>query len=184
MPTDNKDFTEDFLAKELEDDLAKEFVKPMPEPVRKPPLAPPPPSDRPLMSYAEAQANMDAQARKRGGTNTTNHGHMPVRQGSVKGYEALDTILGKAYSQAAAGKGKERHAMSPVGFQPWEQQPILANARQVGPGGLAQQVMKKAGESTGMAGRKDFEAAKAEALGAIVYAAALYKLYEEMEAVT
>lgn len=66
---------------------------------------------------------------------------------------------------------------------PWEQQPILANARQVGPGGPANQVMKKAQESVTMSGNKNFKGAKAEALGAIIYAAALYRLYEEMEAV-
>jgi hypothetical protein len=64
---------------------------------------------------------------------------------------------------------------------PWHHQPILVNARQVGPGGPAMQVMKKAGESVTMAGNLNFASAKAEALGAIVYAAALYKLYEEME---
>lgn len=96
-------------------------------------------------------------------------------------YTVLSDILKKAYTQAATGKGHERHAASPLGMLPWEKQPILANARQVGPGGPAQQIMKKAGESVGMANSSNFEGAKAECLGAIVYAAALYRLYEEME---
>jgi hypothetical protein len=102
--------------------------------------------------------------------------------GIPKGYEELDRILRLAFDQSAKGKGKERHALSPIGQLPWELQPILANARQVGPGGPAQQVMKKAGESVTMAGNRNLAGAKAEALGAIVYAAALYKLYEEIEA--
>lgn len=98
------------------------------------------------------------------------------------GYNELERILKLAFQQASTGKGRERHAFSPAGiFMPWDQQPILANARQIGPGGPAMQVMKKAGESVTMAGNKNFAGAKAEALGAIVYAAALYKLYEEME---
>lgn len=98
------------------------------------------------------------------------------------GYEELERILKLAFAQSATGKGRERHAFSPTGiFMPWHEQPILANARQIGPGGPAMQVMKKAGESVTMAGNKNLAGAKAEALGAIVYAAALYKLYEEME---
>lgn len=103
---------------------------------------------------------------------------MPVR---VEGYELLESILGKAYEQSAKGKGHARHAHSPVGFRPWHQQPILANARQVGPAGPAQQVMKKVQEAVMMSARGDFEGAKAEALGSIVYAAALYHLFLEME---
>lgn len=102
---------------------------------------------------------------------------------AVDGYHYLESIFGLAYEQAAKGKGHERHAHSPVGFRVWHEQPILANARQVGPAGPAQQVMKKAQESVMMASRKDFEGAKAEALGAMVYAAAMYQLYVEMEQV-
>lgn len=97
-------------------------------------------------------------------------------------YDALRRALAAAYRQAAAGKGRERHASTAVGVVPWDRQPILENARQVGPGGPAMQVMKKAGESVGMAQRGELGKAKAEALGAIVYAAALYVLYDEMEA--
>lgn len=100
---------------------------------------------------------------------------------NVPGYEALSAILAEAYLQAATGKGKERHSVGPVGFQPWHHQPILANARQVGPGSMSYQVMKKAQESVTMAGNKNYTGAKAEALGAIIYAAALFRLYQEME---
>lgn len=100
------------------------------------------------------------------------------------GYEELRDILDLAYDQAAAGKGRDRHAYGPVGFRPWTEQPILANARQVGPGGLALQCMKKSQEACGMAGRGDYTAARAEVLGTIVYAAAMYRLLEEMEEVT
>lgn len=102
-------------------------------------------------------------------------GHAPTPYGE------LERILKLAFDQAANGKGRERHAMGPVGFRPWDRQPILENARQVGPGGPALQIMKKAQESVTMAGNKNFAGAKAEALGAIVYAAALYKLFEEMD---
>jgi len=97
-------------------------------------------------------------------------------------YAHLQRILALALAQAATGKGKERHAASPVGQRDWHDQPILSIARMVGPGGHAYQVAKKAQESVTMAGNKNFSGAKAEALGAIVYAAGLYKLYEEMEA--
>lgn len=99
----------------------------------------------------------------------------------VSGYETLQHILDKAYEQAASGKGSERHALSAVGSLPWEAQPILAIARQVGPGGPAQQIMKKAQESVWMAARQEYDRAKAEALGVIVYAAALYQLFDEMD---
>lgn len=110
----------------------------------------------------------------------------PVKQPyvpNIEGYEHLSRILLMAYDQAASGKGKERHATSPiVGTLPWDQQPLLAISRMVGVGGAAYQVLKKAQESVTMTGNGNFAGAKAEALGAIVYAAALYKLYEEMEA--
>jgi hypothetical protein len=100
---------------------------------------------------------------------------------SGHGYEHLSRILGLAHSQSSAGKGKQRHATGPTGFKPWDRQPILEISRMVGPGYAAGQAMKKTQEAVTMAGNKNFSAAKAEALGAIVYAAALYKLLEEME---
>lgn len=97
---------------------------------------------------------------------------------SSEGYERLAEILREAFNQSARGKGARRHSNG----KPWLDQPILANARQVGPGGPAFQVMKKVQESIGMAQRGEFAGAKAEALGAIVYAAALYQIYCEQEA--
>ncbi len=101
---------------------------------------------------------------------------------AVPGYEVLSGILSAAYQQAATGKGKDRHSTGPLGFQPWHLQPIMSIGRQVGPGGHAYQIAKKAQESVTMQGNGNFAGAKAEALGAIVYAAALYRLYLEMEA--
>lgn len=101
-------------------------------------------------------------------------------QGADAGYEDLKLILELAFDQAAAGKGRDRHATGPTGFRPWTQQPILEIGRMVGPGYAAGQVAKKVQEAVTMAGNNKFEAAQAEALGAIVYAAALYKLIFEM----
>lgn len=118
------------------------------------------------------------------GSNSTRPTAPPIQpRGKPDPYRELRRILSDAFDQASIGKGHERHAYSPVSGPnlPWDKQPILANARQVGPGGPAQQVMKKAGESVTLAGNKDFTKAKAEALGIIVYAAALFKLYEEMD---
>lgn len=98
------------------------------------------------------------------------------------GYEELERILKLAFEQSASGKGRSRHAIGPVGFRPWHEQPILANSRQLGPAGPALQIMKKAQEAVTMTGNKQHVAAKAEVLGIIVYAAAMYKLLEEMEA--
>lgn len=144
--------------KTLEEELADELTASFPAPTA--PVAP----ARPVEKVAARQF--------------AGHRFMAT---DAQGYEHLDRILKLAFTQASDGKGKERHAFGPVGFQPWDKQPILANARQVGPGGLAQQVMKKAGESVGMSTKGNYAGAKAEALGAIVYAAALFKLYEEME---
>jgi hypothetical protein len=97
------------------------------------------------------------------------------------GYGHLRRILKLAHDQSATGKGKERHATGPTGFRVWEQQPILEISRMVGPGYAAGQVAKKVQEAVTMVGNRNFASAKAEALGAIVYAAALYKLLEEIE---
>jgi len=100
---------------------------------------------------------------------------------AVEGYDVLAEVLATAYLQAATGKGRERHSTGPLGFQPWHLQPIMQMGRMVGPGGHAYQIQKKAQESVTMAGNKNFMGAKAEALGAIVYAAALFRLYAEQE---
>lgn len=102
--------------------------------------------------------------------------------GSTTGYEHLQRILALALVQAAHEKGKERHSVGFAGVRAWDKQPILEISRMSGPGGAAYQVMKKAQEAVTMVGKGNFAAAKAEVLGAIVYAAALHKLLEEMEA--
>lgn len=100
---------------------------------------------------------------------------------SDSGYTSLKLILELAYDQAATGKGKERHATGPIGTRRWDKQPILEIGRMVGPGYAAGQVAKKVQEAVTMAGNGRYEAAEREALGAIVYAAALYKLLTEMD---
>lgn len=97
------------------------------------------------------------------------------------GYEHLHRILMLAYDQAANGKGKERHSKQTVGFRPWHEQPIMQIGRMTGTGYHTGQVQKKVQEAVTMAGNGGFAAAKAEALGAIVYAAAFFKLLEEIE---
>lgn len=101
----------------------------------------------------------------------------------LHGYERLQEILKLAFAQSATGKGRERHAYGPMGFKPWTEQPIMEIGRMVGPGGHAYQVNKKAQEAINMATRGDFNAAKAEVLGAIVYAAAMYHILDEQQAV-
>ena len=97
--------------------------------------------------------------------------------GDVKGYETLASALTAAYDQAARGKGKERHSGD---NKPFDTQPIFEIPRMVGVGGLTYQVMKKAQEATSMSGRHEYDAAKKEMLGAIVYAAAAYLFIEEL----
>jgi hypothetical protein len=93
------------------------------------------------------------------------------------GYAPLRRVLDAAFAQSAIGKGRDRHAKG----RPFDKQPIMEIARMVGLGGHAYQVCKKAQEATTMASREDFEAAKAEMLGVIVYAAAGYLLIEEQQ---
>lgn len=98
---------------------------------------------------------------------------------SLSGYEELERILKLAYEQSARGKGRERHATGPLGFRPWTQQPILEIGRMIGPGYHAGQVQKKVQEAITMYGSKNIHGALQECLGAIVYAAAMYRLLEE-----
>lgn len=102
---------------------------------------------------------------------------LPVIPGGVAGYEPLARVLGLAYDQSAKGKGKERHANA----KPFDRQPILEIARMVGLGYQTGQIQKKVQEATGMAARGQIDAAKAELLGAIVYAAAAFLYLEEQE---
>ena len=96
----------------------------------------------------------------------------------VPGYDSLSTVLGAAYHQAAGGKGKERHARGKL----FDKQPIMEISRMVCPGYTTGQAMKKLQEAKSMMDRDQFAAAKAEALGAINYAAAFFLLIEETEA--
>lgn len=90
-------------------------------------------------------------------------------------YVALGRVLDAAYNQAAAGKGKERHANN----KPFDRQPIMEIARMVGVGYQLGQAMKKAQEASGMLSREQPERAQAELLGAINYLAAAYLVIEE-----
>ena len=90
------------------------------------------------------------------------------------GYECLAQVLQRALDQAQSGKGKERHQQ---GGTPFERQPIIEIGRMVGPGGPAQQVMKKTQEAL----RLPTDRAIAELLGAINYAAATIIVLEERE---
>ena len=92
------------------------------------------------------------------------------------GYEPLEKVLREALEQAAAGKGKERHASDGRAFT---DQPIMTIARDVGIGFLTGQAIKKAIESRGLYTSRGRSAARNELLGAIVYlAAAVIRLDE------
>lgn len=91
------------------------------------------------------------------------------------GYETLAAVLQEALDQAQAGKGRERHQQ---GATPFDRQPIVELARMVGPGGPAQQVMKKTQEAM----RLPPERAVVELLGAINYAAATIMVIREKAA--
>ena len=91
------------------------------------------------------------------------------------GYEPLAEELIKALNQSQLGKGVKRHANA----RPFLKQPIMEMGRMCGPGGPAQQVMKKTQEALGMANRGQHDRAIAELHGAIVYAAACAILINE-----
>jgi hypothetical protein len=79
------------------------------------------------------------------------------------GYHSLAKVLGRAFDQAAIGKGKLRHA----GDMPFDKQVMQVGAAQFGVGALLFQAFKKAEESQ----RLDTDAAVNELLGAINYLA-------------
>lgn len=85
-----------------------------------------------------------------------------------EGYDSLFTVLTKALHQAQDGKGKERHANG----KPFDQQPIMVIADQVGMGFQTGQAIKKTVEAHGMVNRGDLNAAERELLGAINFLAA------------
>jgi hypothetical protein len=81
----------------------------------------------------------------------------------VSGYEKLDDVLARAYRQASAGKGVERHAAG----EPFHEQPMQIISDLVGVGFCIGQAIKKAHESQ----RLPHDRAVAELLGAINYLA-------------
>lgn len=90
------------------------------------------------------------------------------------GYERLEEVLDDALNQAAAGKGKERHA-NDKSFteQPMQQISGLLKSHD----GMLYQAMKKIQESKGMTR----DAAIRELLGAIVYTAGAIIFLENEE---
>lgn len=79
------------------------------------------------------------------------------------GYESLANVLVRAFNQASAGKGKERHAQD----LPFDAQPMQKLCELYGPGFALGQAAKKAQESQ----RLPHDRAIAELLGAINYLA-------------
>jgi len=82
-----------------------------------------------------------------------------------KNYESLAEVQRLAMNQAAAGKGKMRHASD---GEPFDKQPICEITRRLGPGYPLGQAVKKIYESR----RLDRDAAVAELLGAMNYVCA------------
>jgi hypothetical protein len=79
------------------------------------------------------------------------------------GYDSLAVVLKRAFDQASAGKGRERHANA----LPFDQQPMQTIAGLVGCGFLAGQAIKKIQEARNLPPGRDV----AELLGAINYIA-------------
>jgi hypothetical protein len=86
-------------------------------------------------------------------------------------YAPLRRVLDLALTQAAYGKGADRHASG----QTFDQQPMMEIGRMVGVGFCYGQSMKKTQEAS----RMEPEAAKRELLGAINYLAGAYLLLDE-----
>ena len=89
-----------------------------------------------------------------------------MSEAKYQGYEQLESILNEALEQAAAGKGKERHATG----QTFEDQPMQLISKLLGDNhGLAFQAIKKVQESL----RLTDDRAIRELLGAINYIAGM-----------
>jgi hypothetical protein len=114
--------------------------------------------DRPSSGYAR-----DNGAGLQGSINT--NVPSPTPHDEAPGYMALSAVLDDAFSQAAHGKGKERHAREDEQFT---DQLIIEGAKRFGIGALLFQAYKKSEESQ----RLEYHRARAELLGAIVYLAA------------
>jgi len=92
-------------------------------------------------------------------------------------YEQVLRVLELALQQTQSGKGKERHASD----NPFLEQEIMNGARCCGLGAMVFQVRKKALEAARLAQRGEFQKAKIDVLGSIIYDVALYLRIEEME---
>jgi hypothetical protein len=90
-------------------------------------------------------------------------------------YASLSAILNRALEQAAAGKGKDRHATVRGVARTFNEQPIMSIGRMAGPGYAIGQAMKKAHEAMELPADR----AVTELLGAVVYLAAAVMLTEE-----
>lgn len=93
------------------------------------------------------------------------------------GYQEFIAVLGKAYHQSAFGKGKERHGEG----RDFSQQPILTEALELSSAASAYQVSKKSKEAYRLAARGEFDKAKEDILGSIVYAVTQFLVVEEEE---
>lgn len=82
---------------------------------------------------------------------------------NVEGYDSLRDVLTRAYTQAASGKGHERHAVC----KPFDKQPMQELISLYGVGFALGQAAKKAQESQRLPAGRDV----AELLGAINYLA-------------
>ncbi|MFA7602516.1 MAG: hypothetical protein WCY29_05855 [Novosphingobium sp.] len=96
-----------------------------------------------------------------------------------EGYADLAAVLKLALRQSSEGKGKDRHASD---GKPFDRQPIMEIARMTqGIDFHVGQVMKKVQEASTMVARGQHDRARAELLGAIVYAAAAFKRAGELK---
>lgn len=87
-------------------------------------------------------------------------------------YVELRKVLAAALAQAASGKGMERHGNS----EPWENQRWARVSREVGPGFMLGQAIKKIGESQGFT---EAERIERELLGAMNYIAMAIYYYNQ-----
>lgn len=99
-------------------------------------------------------------------------------------YQKLNAVLVAAVQHAAQGKGADRHAGTPHGplDLDFEDQPMLAINRMVGPGFSLGQSMKKAQEASLLIAQGNYEKTRDELLGAINYLAGAIVLVDEYKA--
>jgi|GEM_PF-3092203 len=91
-----------------------------------------------------------------------------------QGFERAGQVIQDAVDQMASGKGVKRHGVRPDGTPiPFEQQQMLRNARICGPGGPANQVLKKTEEALLLFAQDHHAKAYVEILGGIIALAAM-----------